>query len=311
MGQYLIRRLINTIIVLLGVVTLTFFLMRFTEGDPATIIALDKYGSQLISPEVIERLSSEEGLNQPIYVQLFKWLKLISNGDFGHSLKSGAPVWDEIMLRFPYTLELAIISVLITGLFGIPVGIYSAYYQDGWLDCITRLLASVKVSIPNFYLSIIFVLIFSVKLKLFPSFGCDGPSYFILPVFVLVISQTGFTIRIVRSTVLEILESEYVQYAYARGLSTNRILFVHVLKNALIPIITYMSLQFLMAIEGSIIVETIFAWPGIGRLFQEAIFGRDFTMIQALVLFLAILVCIVNLMVDILYLAINRRISFL
>ena len=311
MGQYLIRRLINTIIVLLGVVTLTFFLMRFTEGDPATIIALDKYGGQLISPEVIEQLATGEGLNRPIYVQFFKWLKLISNGDFGHSLKSGAPVWDEIMLRFPYTLELAIISVLITGLFGIPVGIYSAYYQDGWLDRITRLLASVKVSIPNFYLAIICVLIFSVKLKILPSFGCDGPRHFILPVLVLVISQIGFTIRIVRSTVLEIFESEYVQYAYARGLSTNRILFVHVLKNALIPVITYISLQFLMTVEGAIIVETIFAWPGIGKLFQEAILGRDFTMIQALVLFFAVLVCVVNFVVDILYLAIDRRINFL
>ncbi|MCD6486945.1 MAG: ABC transporter permease [Syntrophobacterales bacterium] len=311
MGQYLIRRLINTIIVLLGVVTLTFFLMRFTEGDPATIIALDKYGGQLISPEVIERLSFEEGLNLPIHAQFFNWLKLISRGDFGNSLISGVPVWDEIMLRFPYTLKLAIISVLITCLFAIPVGIYSAYYQDRWLDRITRLLASFKVSIPNFYLAIICILIFSVKLKLFPSFGCDGPSYFILPVFVLVVSQTGFTIRIVRSTVLEILESEYVQYAYVRGLSTNRILFVHVLKNALVPIITYISLQFLMAVEGAIIVETIFAWPGTGKLFQEAIFGRDFTMIQALVLFFAVLVCIVNFMVDILYLAINRRINFL
>lgn len=311
MRGYLIRRLINTIIVLLGVVTLTFFLMHFTEGDPATIIALDKYGGQLISPKVIEQLASEEGLNRPIYVQFFNWLKLIGKCNFGNSLISGVPVWDEIMLRFPYTLELAIISVLISSLFGIVVGIYSAYYQDGWLDRITRLLASVKVSIPNFYLAIICVLIFSVKLKILPSFGCDGPRHFILPVLVLVISQIGFTIRIVRSTVLEILESEYVQYAYIRGLSTNRILFVHVLKNALIPIITYISLQFLMTVEGAIIVETIFAWPGTGKLFQEAIFGRDFTMIQALVLFFAVLVCVVNFVVDILYLAIDRRINFL
>ena len=178
MRGYLIRRLINTIIVLLGVVTLTFFLMHFTEGDPATIIALDKYGGQLISPEIIKQLASEEGLNRPIYVQFFNWLKLIGKCNFGNSLISGVPVWDEIMLRFPYTLELAIISVLISSLFGVPVGIYSAYYQDGWLDRITRLLASVKVSIPNFYLAIICVLIFSVKLKILPSFGCDGPRHY-------------------------------------------------------------------------------------------------------------------------------------
>jgi peptide/nickel transport system permease protein len=294
---------------LFGIVTVTFFLMRLTNGDPATVIALDRYGSQLISHEVIHELASKEGLDRPAYIQFFDWLKLLSKGNLGHSLKSGMPVWDEIRLRFPYTLELALISLLITAFLSIPTGIYSAFHQDGWLDRITRLSAAIKVSVPNFYLAILLILIFSVKLKWLPSFGCEGPSHLILPVLVLVISQMGFTIRIVRSTVLEILESEYVRYAFVRGLTRSRILFVHVLKNAMVPIITYLSLQFLMAIEGSIIVETIFAWPGIGKLFQEAILGRDFTMIQGLVLFSGVLITLINLMVDILYMFINRRIQ--
>ncbi len=311
MWQYFLKRILNTIIVLFGAVTLTFFFMHFTEGDPATIIALDKYGGQLISPEVIDRLASEEGLNRSIFVQYTGWLKLICTGDFGHSLRSGIPVLDEIRLCFPYTFALALISVFITAIVATPLGIYSAAYQNRFLDRITRFIASFQVSIPNFYLAIIFIFIFSVKLKLLPSFGCDNPTHFILPVMVLAVLQTGFTIRIVRSTAIEILESEYVQFAFARGLSMNRILFVHVLKNIFIPVLTFLSLQFLMAIEGSIIIETIFAWPGIGKLFQEAVFGRDFTMIQALVLFFAAIVCAINLLVDMLYIFINRSISFI
>ena len=310
MGQYIAKRVLNTIAILIGVVILTFFLMRFTEGDPATIIALDRYGGQLISPEVIEDLARSEGLNYPVYVQFINWLKLVSKGDFGHSLRSGMPVIDEIRIAFPYTLYLAVISLIITVLLAVPAGIYAASYKDGRLDRITRLVAAIDVSIPNFYFAFILIFLFVVKLKWLPAFGCDGPRHFILPILVLVISQAGFTIRIVRSCILGIFESDYVRYAYMRGLSTNRIRFVHALKNAFVPIITFLSLQFLMAIEGSIIVETIFAWPGIGKLFQEAIFGRDFTMIQAMVLFFAIITCMINLIVDILYLTINRRMNF-
>jgi peptide/nickel transport system permease protein len=296
-------------IVLLGVVTLTFFLMRVTEGDPATIIALDKYGSQLISHDVIKRLAFEEGLNKPLHIQFYNWIKTLFSGNLGKSLRSGVPVWDEIMSRFPYTLQLAFLSILFTALISVPLGIYSGFHKNGYIDRFTKTTAAFTVSIPNFYLAIVLILAFSVKLVLVPSYGYGGIEHFILPLIVLVVSKAGYTIRIVRSTTIDILSRDYVRYAYVRGLPEHRILFVHVLKNALIPIITYLSIQFLMAIEGSVIVETIFAWPGVGKLMQEAIFGRDFTMIQGLVLFIAVLITMINFIVDVLYIFINRRLN--
>lgn len=309
MAMYLLKRIIITFIVLSGVVLLTFCLMRFTDGDPATIIALDKYGSQLISREVIQQLAIKEGFNEPVYIQFWQWIKLLSRGDLGNSLRSGMPVMAEIKLHLPYTVRLAIGSVLISSVISIPLGIYTAVRPGSFCDRFTRVLSAIKVSIPNYYLAFIVILLFSVHLNWLPSFGSSSPRHYILPVLILVVSQIGFTLRIVRSAVLEIMESEYVLYAYLRGLTDRRILFSHVLKNALIPIVTYISLQFLMAMEGSIIVETIFAFPGIGKLFTEAIFGRDFTMIQGLVLFFGILIVGVNFFVDTLYGIINQKIE--
>ncbi len=307
MGTYIAKRLINTAVVLLGVVVLTFFLMRITDGDPATIIALDRYGSQLISPEVIAELSAREGLDRPVHEQFYTWLAHLARGDLGHSLNSGVPVIEEIRLRFPRTLQLALASIGVTALIAVPLGIFAAFRQGGGLDRATRMLAAVKVSVPNFYMALILILIFSVKLRWLPSFGSGGLRHMVLPVTVLVFSQAGFTMRIVRSTVRDILRSEYVAYAVARGLSRTRILFVHVLKNAWVPIITYLSLQFLMALEGAVIVETIFAWPGMGMLFKDAVLGRDFTMIQALVLFSGVMITLVNFGVDMLYFFVDRR----
>lgn len=299
--------MVTMVVVLFGVVTFAYFLMRFADGDPATIIALDRYGSQLISPEVIDELAEREGLNRPLHRQYLNWLQLVAHGNFGHSLRSGVPVMKEIQERFPRTLQLAVISMGITALIAIPSGVLAGCRQGGWFDRVTRILAAVKVSVPNFYLAFILILAFSVHLGWLPSFGFGGMRHMVMPVAVLVLSQVGFTLRIVRSTVLEILDTEYIQYAVLRGLSRTRILFVHVLKNALIPITTYLSLQFLMVLEGSIIVETVFAWPGIGKLFQEAVMGRDFTMIQGLVLLSGVLIVLTNFMVDISYMLMNQR----
>jgi peptide/nickel transport system permease protein len=305
----LVGRAWNAAIVVLGVVTATFFMMRWTDGDPATIIALGKYGTQLISADVVERLAEEEGLNQPIHVQYWRWLSSLARGDLGTSLRSGRPVASEIAGRFPYTLLLAVLSVGVSALIAVPVGIYAGYHRDGVLDRLTRTLAGFTVSIPNYYVAILLILLFAVKLAVLPGYGFSGPQHLILPVAVLVLSKIGYTIRMTRSAVIDILSKDFVQYAEARGLARRRILSVHVLRNAAIPIITYLSLQFLMAIEGSVIVETIFAWPGVGQLLRDAIFGRDFTVIQGLVLFIGIVVTMVNLLTDTLYLFVNQRLA--
>jgi peptide/nickel transport system permease protein len=293
----------------MGVVTLTFFLMRFTEGDPATIISLDKYGSTLISHEVIERLAVQNGLDQPIHIQYMNWVQKVVSGDLGKSLRSDALVWDEIMLRFPYTLQLAVLSMFFTSIVAIPLGIYAGVHKGCFIDKTTQMVASVTVSIPDYYLAILLIFGLTVKLTLLPAYGYGTIEHFILPLIVLVTAKIGYTTRIVKSTTIDILSADYVEYARVRGISNLRIFFVHILKNALIPIITYLSLQFLMALEGSVIVETIFAWPGIGKCMTDAIFARDFTMIQGLVLFMAFMVIGMNFLVDLFYIFINQRLE--
>lgn len=309
MINFIIKRVIYTLFVLAGVVTLTFFLMRFTGGDPATIISLDKYGTTLISHEVINRLAVENGLNQPIHIQYINWVKKILTGDLGKSLTSDALVLDEIMERFPYTLQLAILSICLTSIIAIPLGIYAGVNKDGFADRITQTIASITVSVPDYYLAIVLIFGLAVKFTLLPAYGYGTIEHFILPLIVLVTAKIGYTTRIVKSTTIDIISADYVEYAKLRGVPQRRIYFVHILKNALIPIITYLSLQFLMAIEGSVIVETIFAWPGIGKCMTDAISGRDFTMIQGLVLFMTFMIIAMNFLVDIFYIFINQRLG--
>ncbi len=194
-----------------------------------------------------------------------------------------------------------------TAVIAIPLGIVAGFNPNGLLDRSTRAAAGLAVSIPNYYLAILLLLLFTVRLSLLPGYGFGTPAHLVLPVAVLVTAKIGYTMRVTRSTVLDILARDHVAYAAARGLSRRRLLAHHVFRNALVPIVTYLSLQFLMAVEGSIIVETIFAWPGIGQLLRDAVFGRDFTMIQGLVLFIGVAVTLVNLIVDIANILFNER----
>lgn len=310
MANFIFKRFINSMLVLAGVVTLTFCLMRFTDGDPATIIALDKYGTALISNTVIDRLAVENGLNDPLPVQYLNWLKAVLSGDLGRSLRSDAPVWDEIRQRFPYTLQLAVLSILLTSVIAIPLGIYAGVQQGRFVDRAVQYIASVTVSVPDYYLAIVLIYGLAVKWTLLPAYGYGTAGHFVLPLMVLVTTKVGYLTRIVTTTTVDLLASDYVAYAQLRGIPNHRIFFVHILKNALIPIITYISLQFLMALEGSVIVESIFAWPGIGKCMTDAVLGRDFTMIQGLVLFMAVLIVGMNLIIDIFYLFINQRVQY-
>lgn len=307
MIPFLAKRLASMVAVLFGVVTFTFILIRLTDGDPATIIALDRYGSQLISPEVIAEMAEAEGLRLPIHRQYANWLGQVARGEFGRSLRTGVPVMEEICQRFPFTLKLALLSLGLSTLIALPCGMAAACFRGGWFDRATRSLAAVNASVPSVYLAFLMILIFSVRLKWLPSFGSGSLRHLIMPVGVLAVSQVGTTLRVVRASVLDLLSSPHVRYAMLRGLSPRRILGAHVLRNALVPVITYLSLKFLMLIEGSILVETVFAWPGIGNLFQEAIMGRDFTMIQALVLFSGCLITLTHFVTDLSHMLVHKR----
>ena len=308
MGGFIIKRLVHALWVMAGVVSLTFFLMHFTGADPALIIALDRYGSQLVSPDTVRTLAREQGLDQPLFTQFCQWIILVADGDLGNSLRTGLPVTREILGRLPATLTLALASVGISAFMGIPLGILTAARPEGRLDRITRFLSAVKVSIPGFYTAMLLIYLFSFRLGWLPGFGTGSLRHHVLPVAVLVVGQLGFTLRVSRSAALDVLQAPWVAHARLRGVPRFRIYHAHVLRNAAVPILTYLSLQFLMALEGAVIVESIFAWPGVGRLLQESVMGRDFTLVQGLGLFFSAAIVLVNLAVDLLYQLLDRKI---
>lgn len=297
-------------IVILGVTLLTFSLMHFTPGDPAEMIAIARYGFQYLTYEDIEWIRVQEGFDAPVIVQYFKWLNHVSHLDLGRSLITKESVLTEILLRFPATLELAIASLLISLAIAIPIGIISAVKQYSIIDNITTLGALLGVSMPNFWFGLLLILFFSLYLGLFPVCGYGDIKHLILPSITLGTGMAALTTRLTRSCMLEVLNQDYIITARAKGLEERVVVLRHALKNALIPVVTIGGLQFGYLLEGAVIVETIFAWPGLGKLLVDSIFARDFAMIQGCVLFFAVIFVFVNLAVDISYAFLDPRIRY-
>lgn len=296
--------------VVLGTTLITFTIMRLTPGDPAEMIAMGRYGLYNVPKETIERIRIEECLNAPIYVQYGRWLTHVLYGDLGRSLITGEPVLSIILKKFPITLELAIASMIISILIAIPVGIISATRQYSLVDQISMAGALVGVSMPNFWLGTILMLVFSLYMNWLPVCGYGGIEHLVLPAITLGTGITAILTRLTRSSMLEVLEQDYIRTARAKGLSENIVILKHALKNAFIPVVTMAGLQFGRLLEGAVIVETIFAWPGIGKTLVDAIFARDFAMIQGCVLFIAVIFSLVNLAVDVSYAYLDPRIRY-
>jgi peptide/nickel transport system permease protein len=311
MWQFILRRIVLLGVVIFGVTVLTFGLMHFTPGDPATIVAIARYGGiESLSPEIIEWIRHQEGLDAPVYVQFARWAGHLVQGDFGKSLITEEPVLEKILSRFPATLWLALAGMLISLAISLPVGIYSAMRQNSAVDYLGMTGVLFGVSMPNFWLALIFILVFSVNLGWLPVCGMGGPEYFILPSFTLGIGVAALTTRLVRSSMLEVLGQNYVRTARAKGLTEKVVIGKHALKNAMVPLITIIGLQFATLLEGAVIVETIFAWPGLGRLLVDSIFARDFPMIQGCVLFIALIFVLANLAVDLSYGLLDPRVRY-
>jgi len=297
-------------VVVLGTTLITFTIMRLTPGDPAEMIAMGRYGLYNVPKETIERIRIEECLNAPIYVQYGRWLTHVLHGDLGRSLITGEPVLSIILKKFPITLELAIASMIISILIAIPVGIISATRQYSLVDQISMAGALVGVSMPNFWLGTLLMLVFSLYMNWLPVCGYGGIEHLVLPAITLGTGITAILTRLTRSSMLEVLEQDYIRTARAKGLSENIVILKHALKNAFIPVVTMAGLQFGRLLEGAVIVETIFAWPGIGKTLVDAIFARDFAMIQGCVLFIAVIFSLVNLAVDVSYAYLDPRIRY-
>ncbi len=307
---YIAKRLLLMFIVILGVTLITFSIMQFVPGDPAEMIAIGRYDIEDLTQEDIERIRAEEGFDAPMYVQYAKWLKHLLHGDLGRSLITGEPVFSEILTRFPATVELAIASMLISLLIAIPVGIVSATKQYTMIDNVSMVGALLGVSMPNFWLGLLLILLFSLYFGWFPVCGYGSLKHLVLPAITLGTGITALTTRLTRSSMLEVLRQDYIRTARAKGLSEKMIIKKHALKNALIPVVTVAGLQFGTLLEGAVIVETIFAWPGIGKLLVDSIFARDFAMVQGCVLFVAVIFVLVNLLVDVSYIFLDPRIRY-
>jgi peptide/nickel transport system permease protein len=277
--------------------------MHLTPGDPARLML-----GESAPADQLEALREELGLNDPLPVQYFNWLKKAVRLDFGRSLRSKKVVTAEIMERLPATAELAVLAVAISVIVGIPVGILSASKPNSLLDNVAMLGALAGVGMPAFWQGIMFILIFSVWLGWFPSSGrMGGLEYYILPALTLGTRSMASIARMTRSSMLEVLQQDFIRTATAKGLARFKVVFVHALRNALIPVVTMIGLQFGGLMAGAVLTETIFAWPGIGRLVVEAINNKDFPVVQGTIMTFAIMYALINLIVDVLYAFLDPR----
>ncbi|MBZ4664364.1 MAG: hypothetical protein JG776_2082 [Caloramator sp.] len=304
MRKYITRRLLMLIPVILGVTFIVFSIMYMTPGDPAQMILGES------APEsAVKALREQMGLNDPFLVQYGRFIKNAVMGDFGRSYSTKREVFTEIFARFPATLQLASVGVLLAVLIGIPVGIISATKQYSLFDSVSMILALLGVSMPNFWQGLMFILLFSVTLGWLPSGGYGSFKHFILPALTLGTSTAAVIARMTRSSMLEVIRQDYIRTARAKGVEEKKVILKHALKNALIPIITVVGLQFGALLGGAVLTETVFSWPGIGRLLVDAIKQKDTPMVQATVVFIAVTFSIVNLAVDILYAYVDPRIK--
>jgi ABC-type dipeptide/oligopeptide/nickel transport system permease component len=305
MGTYLLRRLLLTVPVLLGVTFIIFAMVRLIPGDPAQVIA----GEQA-TRETVEAVRRSLGLDQPIPVQYARFLIDLLSGDMGRSVRTYRPVVRELADRFPNTIELTLAAMLVASLIGITAGVVSATRQNRWPDTLSMLLALGGVSMPVFWLGLMLILLFSVILGWFPPVGRGTWTQLVLPSITLGAASAAIVARMTRSSLLEVLREDFVMTARAKGLAERLVIYKHALKNAMIPVVTVMGLQVGTLLSGAVLTETVFAWPGIGRLIVESILARDYPVVQGAVLLTALTFVFVNLAVDLVYSVLDPRIRY-
>lgn len=304
MSKYVLKRLIMMIPVILGMSFFIFAILEMAPGDPAKIILGDK-----APVEAVEALREEMGLNDPFMVRYANYIIDALQGDFGTSYKTHLPVFKEIMARFPTTLALAFGSIVLTVVIGVPIGVLSAVKQYSFLDNATMAGALILASMPGFWLGTMLILLFASKLHWLPATGADSWKSFILPCVALMASNMATLVRMTRSNMLEVIRAEYITMARAKGASEKIVIFRHALRNALMPIITIIGMNLSGLLGGTMIIESVFALPGLGTLAVTAVRGKDIPMVMAEVIFIALLAGFINLFVDVLYAYIDPRLK--
>ncbi|QNK88331.1 nickel ABC transporter permease [Sporosarcina sp. FSL K6-1540] len=308
----IVRRAFELIFLLFGISFLVFSSMHIAPGDPASMI-----GGPTATESDLAAIRTNLGLDDPFLVQYGRYVKDAVQGDFGYSYQTKQPVSEAIAVRFPNTLKLAIASMIIAVIIGISAGLISALRHNSWLDVSSTTFALAGISIPNFWLGALLILVFAVNFQILPVGGLSSPFYtwqgikeLILPAITLGTGSAAMIARMTRSSMLEVIRADYVRTARAKGVKERNVIWIHTLKNAMIPVITVIGLNFGFLLGGTIITEKVFAINGIGRLMIDAIASRDFPMVQGSVLLVATLFVIVNLIVDIIYTFIDPRIKY-
>jgi len=305
MFQYTVKRLLSTIPVLLGISVMLFFMLRALPGDPAQVLAGD-----MATQKEVELIRHQLGLDRPTYIQYGHFLWRLVRLDLGNSIKTQNPVITEILPRLKNTAILAVTATLLACLFGIPAGIVAAVRPYTVWDILVTALALFGISMPAFWLGLMLIVMFSVKLQWLPVGGSGGIQFLVLPSITLASLLVAAFARNTRSSMMETLTQDYITTARSKGLKEEAVIIRHALKNALIPVVTVIGLQFGGLLGGTVLTETVFSWPGIGRLLVESILARDYPVIQGSILVFALLFILVNLIVDLLYGLIDPRVRY-
>jgi len=304
MKRYILRRILQAVITVIGI-SILVFLLTHLSGDPVVLMA-----PQAASAEDLEEIRKNLGLDKPIYIQYFKYISGAIVGDFGDSLRWDMPALTLFMDRFPNTVKLSIVAMAFAMIVGLPVGILSAVKLNSWFDNVGKMFALMGQALPGFLVAILLMLFFSVILRILPTSGMGSWKHYVMPAFTMGWYTMAAITRLSRSAMLDVMDAEYIKLARIKGLSEFAVIMKHAFKNAAAPVITLTALQFVTMLGGTMIIETIFSWPGMGRLIVDAIFARDYPIVQMVVLITSTLFVFTNLFVDILYAYIDPRIRY-
>lgn len=304
MVGFLARRLAQALLFALGAVVLVFFMVRLT-GDPTALML-----AREATPEQRAAFRAATGLDRPLHEQLLRYLGSVARGDLGRSLRLGQDNLALILQRLPATLELALAALFLAVAVGVPLGLMGGMAPGSPIDTLARAVGLAGQTIPNFWLAMLLILVFAVELRLLPSFGRSGLSSLVLPAFALGFALVGQVVRLTRASVLDVRSEDFVRTARAKGMKARRVSFKHVIPNAAIPLISILGVQFTYLLGGSVYIEVIFAWPGLGSLLESAIRDGDFPLVQAITLFFALFAIAAQLLTDALYAAVDPRVRF-
>ncbi|MDQ3548550.1 MAG: ABC transporter permease [Chloroflexota bacterium] len=313
MTRYIIRRLVHAAFIVWGVATLVFFMLQIIPGDPIILMLGEQY-----TPEAAEQLRNKLGLDEPIYVQYFKWVGNVLQGDLGRSNATGESVSDAIKTALPKTMSIAVVSFAIAILIAFPAGIIAALKRNSPIDYVVSILAFVGVSMPGFWFGIVLILLFAVRLGWFPAVGYTPISegfwewlkHLILPSIAVGMGYAAILMRFIRAGLLEVLGSDYVRTARSKGLRERAVIGRHAMRNALIPVVTVAGIQLALLLNGSVVIEIVFSIRGMGRLLVRGILDKDYPVVQASILLIAVVFVLANLIVDIIYTFLDPRIRY-